>query len=434
MRKLLPLVISATLGSVVTTSAWAESLAQIYDLAKQNDPTLLGAKADRDQAFEAINSSRSSLLPQIDLDAGYDIERSDLSSLRSDALTAGVSLTQALYDPSSWVALDSSEKLARQQDASYASAQQDLIIRVAQAYFDILEAEDNLNFVRAEKKAVYRQLDQIKQRFEVGLTAITDVHDAQAQYDSVLADEVQAQNTLTNSYEALREITGQEPNTLSKLDTQRFSASKPSASLADLLKDAETKNLSLLSARIAQDIAKDDIKSAKTGHLPTLDFTADYDYTDQQNSDASYFGSRNELAFGLDLNVPLYSGGNTTSLVKQAEYAYVSTSQTLEKTYRSVVKNVHAYNNNITGAIGSIRAYQQSVISAKSALEATEAGYEVGTRTIVDVLDATQTLYDARSNLSSARYDYIMSVLELRQAVGTLSEQDVLDISAGLID
>ncbi len=434
MRKLLPLVISATLGSISASSAWAESLTQIYDLAKQNDPTLLGARADRDEAFEAINSSRSSLLPQIDLDAGYDIERSDLSALRSDALTAGVSLTQAIYDPSSWVALDSAEKLARQQDATYASAQQDLIIRVAQAYFDILEAEDNLSFVLAEKKAVYRQLDQIKQKFEVGLTAITDVHDAQAQYDTVLADEVIARNTLSNNYEALREITGQEPSELSKLDTERFSATKPNESINSLLKTAETQNLSLLSARIAQDIAKDDIKSAKTGHLPTLGFTADYDYTDQQNSDASYFGSRNELSLGLDLNVPLYSGGNTTSLVKQAEYAYVSTSQTLEQTYRSVIKNVHSYNNDITGAIGSIKAYQQSVISAKAALDASEAGYEVGTRTIVDVLDATQTLYDARSNLSEARYDYIMSVLELRQAVGTLSEQDILDISAGLVD
>ena len=229
MKKLLPLFISAALGSM-STSAWADSLAEIYDLAKQNDPQLLSVAAQRDQAFEAINSSRSALLPQINLTAGYDIARGETDYdkntpvFREDrdndqnVLSAGVGFSQELYNRASWITLDTAEKTARRADATYAATQQGLILRVSQAYFEVLRAQDNLVFVRAEKAAVGRQLEQTKQRFEVGLSAITDVHDAQAQYDAVLADEVLAENDLINSYESLREITGQEHKNLNVLD------------------------------------------------------------------------------------------------------------------------------------------------------------------------------------------------------------------------
>ena len=196
MKKLLPLFISAALGSM-STSALADSLAEIYDLAKQNDPQLLSVAAQRDAAFEAINSSRSALLPQINLTAGYNLTRGDTdpdagSSISNDknVLSAGVGFSQELYNRASWITLDTAEKTARKSDASYAATQQGLILRVSQAYFEVLRAQDNLVFVRAEKAAVGRQLEQTKQRFEVGLSAITDVHDAQAQYDAVLAYEV----------------------------------------------------------------------------------------------------------------------------------------------------------------------------------------------------------------------------------------------------
>ncbi|HHF3008721.1 TPA: outer membrane channel protein TolC [Vibrio diabolicus] len=438
MKKLLPLFISAALGSM-STSAFADSLAEIYDLAKQNDPQLLSVAAQRDQAFEAITSSRSALLPQINLTAGYNLTRGDTeydSNLVNDvsndanALTAGVSFSQALYNRASWISLDTAEKSARQADATYAATQQALILRVSQAYFEVLRAQDNLVFVRAEKAAVGRQLEQTKQRFEVGLSAITDVHDAQAQYDQVLADEVLAENALTNSYESLREITGQEHKDLNILDTRRFTASPSTVPAESLIDEAKTKNLTLLSSRILQDIARDNISLASSGHLPTLSLDGGYNYGDTSHS--SRDNTTDNFNIGVNLAVPLYTGGNVTSQTKQAEYAYVAASEDLEAQYRSVVKDVRAQNNNINASIGALRAYEQAVISARSALEATEAGFDVGTRTIVDVLDATRRLYDANKNLSNARYDYILSVLQLRQAVGTLSEQDILDVDTGL--
>lgn len=443
MKKLLPLFISAALGGL-STQVSADTLAEIYDQAKENDPTLLSAAAQRDAAFEAVTSSRATLLPQINLTAGYNLTRGEKetdtgSSYDTDvnSLTAGIAFSQQLYNRTSWITLDTAEKSARQQDASYAAIQQALILRVATAYFDVLRAQDNLEFVQAEKAAVGRQLEQTKQRFEVGLSAITDVHDAQAQYDSVLADEVLAQNTLTNSYEGLREITGQSHSELYVLDTDRFSATKTQAAIDALVEEAQQKNLSLLSARIAQDVAKDNISLQSSGHLPSLTLDGGYSYTDLDTDLDKYYnystnGTTNDFNIGLNLSVPLYTGGATTSLTKQAEFNYVAASQQLEATYRSVVKDVRAFNNNISASIGALRAYEQTVVSAKSALEATEAGFDVGTRTIVDVLDSTRRLYDANKNLSNARYDYILSVLQLRQAVGTLSEQDILDINAGL--
>ncbi|MFI3276711.1 outer membrane channel protein TolC [Vibrio sp.] len=434
MKKLLPLFISAAIGSL-SSSAFADTLAEVYDQAKQNDPQLLRSAAQRDAAFEAVTSSRSSLLPQINLTANYDINRGDRSDMSNDnnQWGVGIGFSQELYQRSSWITLDTAEKTARQSDSAYAAEQQALILRVATAYFEVLRAQDNLEFVRAEKAAVARQLEQTKQRFEVGLSAITDVHDAQAQYDAVLADEVLAENDLTNSYEGLREITGQEHSNLSILDTDRFSASKSSESAVALVEQAEQKNLSLLAARISQDVAKDNISLASSGHLPSLTLDGSYGLTEQTDSSNSTndYDSDN-LNIGLNLVVPLYTGGNTTSLTKQAEYNYVAASEDLEATYRSVVKDVRAFNNNISASIGALRAYEQSVVSAQSALEATEAGFDVGTRTIVDVLDSTRRLYDANKNLSDARYNYILSVLQLRQAVGTLSEQDIVDVNAGL--
>jgi len=377
MKKLLPLIISVALGSFSQT-ALADDLANIYQQAKQNDPQLLRAASDKDSAFEAINSSRSSLLPQINLAAGYNVATLDGDN---DGFNGGLTLSQSIYNRSSWINLDIAEKVARQSDASYAASQQNLIYRVAQSYFDVLKAMDDLEFVRSEKAAVGRQLEQTKQRFEVGLSAITDVHDAQAQYDTVLADEILNENALTNSYEEIREITGQEHTSLNILDTARFSASAPQSNVESLLQDAANENLTLLTSRISQDVARDNISLAESGHLPTLSFDAGYNYDEKINSDEG------TLTAGINLNLPVFTGGRTTSEVKQAQFNYVSASEDLEGSYRGVVKDVRALYNNINATIGAIRAYQQSVISAKSALEATEAGFDVGTRTIV-VLDS----------------------------------------------
>lgn len=429
MKKLLPIIISLAIGSI-SQSASADDLAQIYQQAKQNDPQLLKAAADKDAAFEAINSSRSTLLPQINLSAGYNTYYLDAKDSKDNGFNAGVTLSQSLYNRASWVGLDIAEKTARQSDATYAVSQQGLILRVSSAYFNVLKAQDDLKFGEAEKAAVGRQLEQMKQRFEVGLSAITDVYDAQAQYDTVLASNIVKKNTLANNYEELREITGHAYSSLDPLNTASFSASKPKQAADSLVKDAETENLTLLTSRIGQDIARDNISLADSGHLPTLSFESGYQYDDTSSQMKPDQGN---LTAGIKIDLPVYSDGNTTSQVKQAQYKYVSASENLEAQYRLIVKNVRNYYNNINATIGSINAYKQSVVSAKSALEATEAGFDVGTRTIVDVLDSTRSLYSANSELANARYDYILAQLQLKQAVGTLNEQDVLDINSGLV-
>jgi outer membrane protein len=434
MKKLLPLFVSIAISST-SANVFADTLANIYDQARQNDPQLLSSQAQRDSAYEAIQLTRGNFLPQISLSTGYDIVKSNYDAADSSRLTAGVNLSQEIYNRSSWINLDTAEKNARKADSQYAADQQNLIFRVSQAYFEVLRTQDSLESVQAEKTAVARQLEQTKQRFDVGLSAITDVHEAQAQYDSVLADEVLAQNNLTNSFEALREITGTEHHELSQLDTQKFKASSTDESVDTLLESAKNQNLDLLAARISQDIARDSISLADAKNLPSVSLDAGYTLMQEHDDDNSYrdiYDPINNATVGLTLSVPLYTGGKITSETKQAEYSYVQASQQLEATYRNVVKNVHAYYNNINASIGAIKAYQQTVVSAKSALEATEAGFDVGTRTIVDVLDSTRRLYEVNRNLSNSRYDYILNRLKLRQTIGTLSEQDILEINANL--
>ncbi|WP_394212315.1 outer membrane channel protein TolC [Enterovibrio calviensis] len=437
MKKLLPYFIGVALSSTAPLVS-ADDLIQVYEQAKQSDPQLLQSAATRDAAFAAIDTTRGTLLPQINLSAGYNLirnsEESSSGPFDTNTLTAGVDLSQELFDQNSWINLDIAEITARQADAVYAVQQQGLILRVSEAYFNVLRAIDDLIFVQAEKAAVGRQLEQTKQRFEVGLSAITDVHDAQAQYDSVLAQEILSENTVSNSYEELREITGQRHESLNILNTKSFSATRPDQTPEALVKQAEETNLSLLAQRISRDASKERISLAESGHMPSLTFDLGYGYTDQDNKTVpTRDASNNQLSGGINFAMPLYSGGSISAGVKEAQYNYVAASEQLEGTYRSTVKDVRAFYNNINASIGALRAYEQTVISQKSALEATEAGFEVGTRTIVDVLDATRRLYDANRNLSDARYDYIVSVLQLRQAVGTLTENDLVEINNGLI-
>lgn len=436
MKKLLPMFIGVVLS---TPSAFvhADDLMQVYEQAKKSDPILLQAAANKDAAFAGVGINKGSLLPQINLTAGYNLVRNSEAKIGglsdTNTLSAGLNLSQELFDRSTWVNLDLAELSARQADAIYAAQQQALMLRVAQAYFNVLSANDDLTFVRAEKAAVARQLEQTKQRFEVGLSAITDVHDAQAQYDAVLAQEILSENALINTYEALREITGQSYKDLSVLNTKTFSASRPSEPVNTLVEKAEQTNLTLLAQRISRDLAKEQIQLADAGHLPSLTLNAGYGYSDIKNNTTSIDSSNGQLSGGINFSMPLFTGGKVSGSVDQAKYAYISASEALEASYRSTVKDVRAFYNNINANIGALKAYEQTVISQRSALKATEAGFEVGTRTIVDVLDATRRLYDANRNLSDARYNYILSVLQLHQATGTLSEQDLVDINQGLI-
>lgn len=410
----------------------ADDLLQIYQQALTNDPLVLQAQAQRNGLYEKIEQNRAPLLPTISANVGYDKAWNDPRDDNS-GLTGSLKLNQVIYNHSAWVGLSLAEKAASQADSTYASTLQNLITRVTKAYFDVLTAKDNYEFQGAEKRAIERQLEQTKQRFAVGLTAITDVHEAQAQYDLASASEILAENTLANSYEALREITGIDHKALNVLDTDRFSAVTPAPSSSnEWLKIAEINSVDLITQRIGKDIAQETISLYKAGHMPSLSLNAGYTKGLEQK-----LGNVNEpdfdnMSVGINLSVPIFEGFKVTSQVKEAQFQYVQASERLEQTYRSVVKNVRNNYNNVGASISSIRAYEQSVISSESALKATQAGFEVGTRTIVDVLNRTRDLYDSKRKLSDARYSYINSIVALKQAAGTLNEDDVIAINNGL--
>ncbi|AUX94753.1 outer membrane channel protein TolC [Mixta gaviniae] len=435
MKKLLPLLIGLSLGGFSVASQ-AENLLQIYQQARLTNPDLRSSAADRDAAFEKINEARSPLLPQLGLGADYTYTSGyrDSSDTHSNTTSGSLRLTQTIFDMSKWRALTLQEKNAGIEDVTYQTAQQNLMLNTATAYFNVLRAIDSLSYTEAQKQSIYRQLDQTTQRFNVGLVAITDVQNARAQYDNVLANEVSARNQLDNALETLRQVTGNYYPTLASLNIDRFRTDKPQP-VSALLKEAESRNLSLLSARLSQDLAREQIRYYESGHMPTLDLSASSNLSNNK-----YGGSRavqsdsitGSNQVGLSFSLPLYQGGLVNSQVKQAQYAFVSASEQLESAHRSTVQTVRSSFNNINASVSSIEAYKQAVVSAQSSLDAMEAGYQVGTRTIVDVLDATTTLYNAKQQLSDARYDYLINQLNIKSALGTLNEQDLQALNASL--
>ncbi|WP_026376364.1 outer membrane channel protein TolC [Aestuariibacter salexigens] len=435
MKKTL-LALLVALGS--STSALGADLLQIYQEAQQNDPTTLQAKARRDAAVSAVDISRANLLPQISLSMSYGLTRGDADF---DDEGATLSLRQSIWSAANWSGYDRAELVANQADAAYGQAKQNLILRVTQAYFDVLRAKDDLEFAQAEKRAIERQLEQTKQRFEVGLTAITGVHEAQAQYDTAVANEIAAFNAVEISKEALREITGNYYSDIEKLDTSRFSTASPSPTdINEWQRMAEEQNLQVLVANIAVDIAKEDIDIATSGHYPTFDLsgrlnTGKRTINNIEAGDPRAFlnGIRENTQFiGVEMSLPLYQGGRVSNNAEAARFDFVNASEDRERLRRQATRNVRSNYYDVTANISSIKAFEQAVVSAESALRATEAGFEVGTRTIVDVLQSTRNLFDARRNLSRARYNYVINMMSLKQAAGTLAESDVVAINQGL--
>ncbi|ANI30129.1 membrane protein [Yersinia entomophaga] len=436
MKKLLPLLIGLSLAGFSTMSQ-AENLLQVYKQARDSNPDLRKSAADRDAAFEKINQSRSPLLPQLGLGAGYTYTNGfrDNNGVDSNSTSGSLQLTQTIFDMSKWRALTLQEKAAGIQDVSFQTSEQSLILTTATAYFNVLRAIDSLSYVQAQKESVYRQLDQTTQRFNVGLDPITDVQNARASYDTVLADEVTARNNLDNALEVLRQVTGVYYPELASLNVERLKTDKPDA-VNNLLKEAEKRNLALLTARLNQDLAREQIKAAETGYMPTIDLTASSSITNTRYSGSASSQQINNDAgqnkIGVQLSLPLYSGGATNSAVKQAQFNFVGASEQLESAHRGVVQNVRSSFNNISASISSINAYKQVVISAQSSLDAIEAGYQVGTRTILDVLTATTTLYNAKQQLANARYDYLINQLNIKSALGTLNQNDLMSLNAVL--
>jgi len=422
-KTLLNSLVCAAIG-LLSLQVNAENLQNIYQLALKKDPQVLKTAAQRDASVAAVDISKASFLPTIGFRS--DITKSRVSTSNASGTTGtsygnGITLTQSVFDWGDWSRLSTAEKQALQGQTYYNAALQGLIVRVSQAYFNVLSANDDLTFVVAEKRAVERQLEQTKQRFAVGLTAITDVHEAQAQYDSVVAREISATNALENAKEALQEITGEYHSQLAPLNTSAFNPVAPQpANAVDWVAIAEENNLDLKARKLAVEIAQNNIDIADAGHYPTVDLTARKSLSDTSNT-----LQKDSDSVELALNVPLYSGGRTSADQDVQRANYVATSEDLELGHRSVLRQIRVNYNNVGASIAGIKALEQAVVSAESALKATEAGFEVGTRTIVDVLISTRNLFDARRNLTKARYDYILAVLSLKQAAGTLAEADL---------
>ncbi|MGH8597779.1 MAG: TolC family outer membrane protein, partial [Gammaproteobacteria bacterium] len=304
-------------------------------------------------------------------------------------------------------------------DAAY----QALILRVAERYFEVLAAEDSVAFAHAEKESLSGQLEQAKQRFDVGLIAITDVQEAQAGYDRALAEEIGAANQRENSHEALREVTGDYQSELVPLGVE-FALDRPDPdSIESWTETALNQNLEISAAQIATEIARDEIRVESAGHYPTVDITGSHGF----GSQGGRFGQTDidGSDIGVRMNVPLYAGGSVVSRTRQASHEHSAALERLEKARRAVYRETREAYLGIIAQISAVRALKQAVLSSKTAVDSTRAGFEVGTRTTVDVVTAERGLSEARRDYARARYDYVLDGLRLKKAAGTLGPADL---------
>lgn len=425
-RLLLAGMVAALFGQPVG----AEDLLQVYRQSMESDPALKAAAASQQASQEAKPQARALLLPSVGVTASrgstFGVVGVSTGSDGGNTHSYAIGLTQPVYNRASQVQQRLAEETIKQADTDFNNAQNDLILRVAQGYFGVLAAIDNLTFATAEKNAFARQLEQANRRFEVGLATITDVYDAQARFDGAVSSEIDAINKLANARELLRQLTGQDYAQLNLL-SERMPLALPNPNDPEQwVRMALDNNLTLRSAGFGVEQARENIQLQKAGHYPSLDLNANRADVD------TAFTRTISSQVNLQLTIPLYSGGAVSSRSRQAAYNYEASRQNLENLQRDAVRTVrNAYRGQET-SISQIKALDQTRVSTRSALEATQAGYEVGTRTIVDVLNAERNVYLAEREYAAARYSYIANFLVLKQAAGQLSEEDMVEINGWL--
>jgi outer membrane protein len=445
-------------------SASAASLLEIYQQALQSDPLIHEAEARRMATLEAVPQARGLLLPQINAGANYgtgsnsglqqqpviDPGTGDVIGFvsveaESDFDTFGwnAELRQTVFRWDQFVGLQQAQKRVAKAEIDFELAQQDLIVRVVTRYFEVLGAEDRLTSINADKRAIARQLEQARQRFEVGLIAITDVQESQAAYDQSVAAEIQAKRELATARELLREITGEYIRELSA-PTEQFPLVSPNPATEENWIDiAMDQNLSLVSSRFDEEIARDEISSRRNGHYPTLDLVASYDTSDtdinnvtvggRPTANPSFPTDSTRDALFLQFNLPIFAGGRVSSRVREAVYLHRASLEQLQRVTRETERQSRDAYLGVLSEISRVNALAQAVESSRTALEATQAGFEVGTRTIVDVLISQRALYTAITNYEQSRYTYIGNVLRLKLAAGTLRIQDLEEIDQHLV-
>jgi len=425
------------LGFLVSSqNLFAVDFLQAYELAKKNDPEILAASFEFQAALSTRSQTQSALLPNLTLDVfaqQVEQESNNLIIPARDYDSSGytVSLTQSIYNHDLYLKLEQTDINIASAMANYDAEKQALIVRVAEAYYNVLAADDNLVFAQAEKKAIGQQLNQAKSRFNVGLIAITDVKESQAQYDLSIASELQAENLLFSNRETLRSIIGQLPASLNVL-TKRIPLIIPEpANINQWVDTAKKNNLSLKSAKYAFDIANKQISIERSGHYPSLNLSLKHDDISQDPENSASVDSE-DTTLSLNLSIPIYSGGLTSAKTREAVLQKERSKALREKALRDTIKLSRDSYLGVTTAIAQVNAFKQALISTQSAYEATQAGFEVGTRTSVEVLSVLREQYRAERDYAQARYDYILNVLRLKQAAGILSVQDVVQVNQWL--
>ena len=420
---------------------FAQNLVDIYEIALQEDVELQIAESNYLSATAALPLAVSIRRPQVNLTAQVGIRESD-SSFASATSAAGdnttnsygfsLNLTQNIYNAETIAQVNVAEAQVAKALADLEASRQDLILRVAERYFDILAAEDNVEFAIAERTSIDRQLEQAQKRFEVGLIAITDVHEAQARYDSSVAQELLAENLLENAIQALQVIIGQAPaKNLAQLgDNLELNIPAPSNS-SQWVEMAQQNNRGLISSLAALKAADHSRERAGGSDNPTVDFNASYSDTEFDDDNLGDY-DQSDINLSIQLNMPLFTGGRINAEKEQAESEYQSArNATLLQRRLASQQTRDAYLGVVSG-ISQVKALRQALSSSNTALEATEAGFEVGTRTSVDVLISLRETYGASRDYSSARYDYLINILKLKQAAGLLNIDDLDEINRWL--
>ncbi len=436
----------------------AVSLSEVYDSAVNNDPQLGAATALYKSRGEVVNQAMAGILPFVSVGGSTSDNRrriplplteidSDPGSPTFGQLTTvpgtrptdrfnshswQAVLSQPVFRLDRWYQFQQSKNIEAQALAQFAADQQDLIVRVTDSYLDILQSQDGLSASNAERDAVGRQLEQVQQRFDVGLVAITDVLESTAAFDSSTVNVIEAEGAQSSSFEPLLRLTGERVESVLGLSGD-FPVRPPEpANEEDWVQIALQQNYSLIASREAVRAAERQIMIAKSGHLPTID--AQVSWSHSVSGGGGFFGSKTDnRALALQVNVPLYSGGSTRSIVKQSGYQLEEAQQNFDLTQRTVVENTRILFIAIITDVARVRARLRGIESSQSALDATQTGYEVGTRNIVDVLLAQQRLYQSQFQYDSARYQYVKDTFRLKQVVGSLSPDDIYELNKFIV-
>lgn len=434
-NKSLGLTLALTVFLNVPKPCYAQNLTDILALALENNPGLREVHARKAATEEAKNQNIARLLPNLSATGASSkdyLNNEKLGTFRGSgeqdfySNTFNLNLTQPIFHWEHWIQLSQSDNQIAQAEANFQAELQSLMVKITEAYFNILAAEDDLTFIQAEKEAIARELEQAQKRYEVGLIAVTDIYEAQAGFDQANANEIEAQNALDNQKEALREIIGDTEAVLDRLDDNIPLTQPEPADIETWSLSAEANNLNIIAAFNEAEAARKTIDLQRSGHLPKLDLVASLGLSDVSSS----FGLRGDSqSIGLQLNLPIYEGGAVNSRTRQAVHEYEAAKQKLLSSKRSAIKQVKDAYRGVLSNISRVNALQSGVASAENALTATQAGLDVGTRTLIDVLNEQKNLFKTKRDLARSRYDYLINSIKLKQASSNLSELDISRIN-----